>query len=169
MSTVTATPTTEMQPTHEEDHEALVLEASAMIQAMSRLMKQVKHALTEGLPPEAARLGEGQYRALTCLFHEGRMTAGDLAERCSVADPTMSKILKSLESNSLIERRIAPDNRRVVWVDLTPEGRAMHDEMLVHFRRAIATVLRPLTDHQLRDIIVAFRHLEGLVTAADQE
>ena len=97
------------------------------------------------------------------------MTAGDLAERCNVADPTMSKILKSLEGNNLIERHTAPDNRRVVWVDLTPEGRAMHDEMLVHFRRAIATVLRPLTDRQLQDIIVAFRHLEGLVATADQE
>ena len=167
MSMVTATPTVEA--TSAEDHEALVSEASQMIQAMSRLMKQVKHALVEGLPPEAAHMGESQYRALNCLFHEGRMTAGDLAERCNVADPTMSKILKSLESNSLIERRTTPDNRRVVWVDLTPEGRAMHDEMLVHFRRAIATVLRPLTDRQLQDIIVAFRHLEGLVTAADQE
>lgn len=167
MSTMTATPTVET--TTEEDHEALVLEASQMMQAMSRLMKQVKQALTDSLPPEVVRMGESQYRTLGCLFQEGRMTAGDLAERCNVADPTMSKILKSLEGNNLIERHTTPDNRRVVWVELTSEGRAMHDEMLVHFRHAIAVVLRPLTDRQLQDIIVAFRHLEGLVATADQE
>jgi len=167
MSTTTETSSRETPAI--ENHEALLQEASLMMQAMSRLMRQVKQALGEGLPPDVARMGDGQYRALHMLCHDGRQTAGDLAQRCNVADPTMSKILKSLESSGLIERQTTPDNRRVVWVTLTPQGRAMHDEMLVHFRKAIAVVLRPLTDQQLHDIIRAFHHLESLVDTADPD
>jgi len=152
-----------------EAHETLVEEAAIMVQAMNRLMRQVKHILLGAAPPEAARMGEGQFRALHSLCHEGRMTAGELANNCNVADPTMSKILNSLESNNLIARRTAPNNRRVVWVEVTDQGRAMHDEMLAHFRRAIATVLRPLNDEQLRDVIRAFHHLETLGSPQESE
>jgi DNA-binding MarR family transcriptional regulator len=152
-----------------EDHEALVEQAAAMMQTMSRLMRQVKQVLLGAAPPEAARMGEGQFRALHSLCHEGRMTAGELANFCNVADPTMSKILNSLESNNLIARRTAPNNRRVVWVEVTDQGRAMHDEMLAHFRQALATILRPLDDEQLRDVIRAFHHLETVVSPQEPE
>ncbi len=108
-------------------------------------------------------MGEGQYRALHLLSDEGRLTAGDLAGRCNVADPTMSKVVKSLESIGLVERHTDPDNRRIVWVSLTPKGRAMQEEMGEHFARSIASVLRPLNNPQLKDIITAFHHLESLI------
>ena len=152
-----------------EDHEALVEQAAGMIQTMNRLMRHVKQILLGAAPPEAARMGEGQFRALHSLCHEGRMTAGELATSCSVADPTMSKILNSLETNNLILRRTAPNNRRVVWVEVTDQGRAMHDEMLAQFRKALAVVLRPLNDAQLRDVIRAFHHLETVVGPQEAE
>lgn len=146
-----------------DTHEALLQEASQSFRVLQRLMKHVKHALVADLPPEMARMGEGQYRALHSLCDGGRLTAGELAGRCNVADPTMSKIVKSLEGSGLVERHTDPDNRRIVWVVLTPKGRAMHEEMVEHFGRGVASVLRPLSNTQLRDIINALHHLDGLL------
>jgi DNA-binding MarR family transcriptional regulator len=146
-----------------DEHEQLLQEAGQTFRVLQRLMKHVKHHLLADLPRELARMGEGQYRALHLLCDEGRLTAGELAGRCNVADPTMSKIVKSLESNGYVTRHTDPDNRRVVWVVLTPKGRAMHEEMVEHFHQGITSVLRPLNNAQLNDIINAFRHLDSLL------
>jgi DNA-binding MarR family transcriptional regulator len=146
-----------------DEHDALLQQASETFRVLQRLMKHVKHHLLADVPREMARMGEGQYRALHLLCDEGRLTAGELAGRCNVADPTMSKIVKSLESNGLVTRHTDPDNRRVVWVVLTPRGRAMHEELVEHFQRGITSVLRPLSNAQLKDLINAFRHLDSLI------
>jgi hypothetical protein len=88
-----------------DEHEVLLQQASQTFRVLQRLMKHVKHALLADVPHEMARMGEGQYRALHLLSDEGRLTAGDLAGRCNVADPTMSKVVKSLESVGLVERQ----------------------------------------------------------------
>ncbi len=146
-----------------DEHERLLQQASQTFRVLQQIMKHVKHTLLADVPREVARMGEGQYRALHLLSDERRITAGDLAGRCSVADPTMSKIVKSLESVGYVERQTDPDNRRVVWVSLTPKGRAMYEELVEHFGRGITSVLRPLTNAQLQDIITAFHHLESLI------
>jgi len=146
-----------------DTHETLLAQASQSFRVLQRLMKHVKHRLGADLPPAMARLGEGQYRALHLLSDEDRLTAGELAGRCNVADPTMSKIVKSLENSGLVERHTDPDNRRIVWVVLTPKGRAMHEELVQHFGRGIASVLRPLSNAQLQDLINALHHLERLI------
>jgi DNA-binding MarR family transcriptional regulator len=146
-----------------EMHEKLLQEASQSFRVLQRLMKHVKHQLAADLPREQARMGEGQYRAMHFLCDEGRLTAGELAGRANVAEPTMSRIVKSLESSGFVERHTDPGNRRLVWVELTPKGRAMHEEMVQHFGRGIARVLRPLNNAQLRDIVNALHHLDGLI------
>jgi DNA-binding MarR family transcriptional regulator len=146
-----------------ETHEQLLQEASQSFRVLQRLMKHVKHQVGADLPREQARMGESQFRALHLLCDGGRLTAGELAGRSNVADPTMSKIVKSLESSGFVERHTDPDNRRIVWVVLTPKGRAMHEEMVEHFGRGIARVLRPLSNAQLHDIINALHHLDSLI------
>jgi DNA-binding MarR family transcriptional regulator len=152
-------------------HEALLHEATERMLIIRQVMKQAgKEIRITQVAPELAKMGEGQYHALHSLYEneEGRLTAGDLAARCHVAEPTISKVVKSLEHSGLVERRTDPSNRRVVWVSLTPQGRAMHDQMLVHFSQALEGVLQPLTDQQLRDLILAFTHLESLFEDAGE-
>lgn len=166
----TATEETAAQANTGNDHDALCQEVIQRMMVVRRVVKQaVKHVRSEHATPDIAKMGEGQYHALHCLYEDGQMTAGDLAERCNVADPTISKMLKSLENSGLVERQTDPSNRRVVWVRLTEQGRAMHNRMVEHFQAGLAGVLSPLSTQQLRDIIVAFAHLESLVDTADQE
>lgn len=152
------------------DHDELLHETVQRMLVMKRVMGlAVRHALTEGLDPEQARMGEGQYHALHVLNEVGQLPAGALAERCHVADPTMSKMLNHLEAAGLIARQTDPQNRRSVQVTLTPAGRDKLTTMTARFEGGLAGVLRPLTARQLQDLLVAFNHLEILVGAADRE
>jgi DNA-binding MarR family transcriptional regulator len=150
-------------PAMGDSNELLLHEAATAMTAMFRVLRRAKHRVTGGLPPEIARLGEGQYRALHALCEEGRLTAGELAEQCNVADPTISKVVKSLEAGGFVSRETDADNRRIVWVILTPQGRTLHDHMIAHMQQQLAEVIRPLAPYQLRDLIQAFGHLERLL------
>jgi DNA-binding MarR family transcriptional regulator len=149
------------------DQEQLLLQAVRQMLAMRNVMRLAVKELHSKHPfPEHTRLGEGQFRALHVLCEDGAMTVGNLAEQCHVADPTISKMLRSLEQGGWLVRQIDPENRRLVWVSVTPAGRELYARFQAQFESALAKVLSPLTPEQLRDIIKAFRHLETLTGEA---
>jgi DNA-binding MarR family transcriptional regulator len=111
--------------------------------------------------------GEAQFRLLDVLVSAGgSLPVSDIADRCHVAVPTISKMLNHLEANGMIERQVDRSNRRIVHVVLTDAGRAAKARMEEWFRAALQRVFSPLTDNQLSDVIVAFDHLAGLVDDA---
>jgi DNA-binding MarR family transcriptional regulator len=139
-----------------------------LVQRLVRLA--AKQIMAEhGVSPEVLRIGAGQYHALHELAKADRLMAGELAGRCHVSEPTVSKMLKSLEASGLVERQTDPANRRVVWVRLTPAGRAIRDELKAHFEGALAQVLAGLDDAQLADLLVGLGHLEHVVGDPDAD
>src|SRR5579859_1678377 len=151
------------KPIATEDRAELLRQTVRQMMVGLRMMKLVIKQLTADVPREVAQMGEGQYHAVHALFEHDRLKAGELAERCHVSEPTVSKMLKGLEHGGLVERQTDPANRRVVWVSLTPHGRALHDKMVAHFESALVRVMDGLSDDQLRDLIAAFGHLAQLV------
>lgn len=144
-------------------HEALLQQAAARIPVMLRVMKLVAKRVMSEHAPRMAAIGEGQLRVLHVLYDDGTLQVGELAARCGVADPTVSKMLKSLEHNGLVERRTDPENRRGVWVSLTAAGRSLFDEMQAAFEHGMAQVMAGLTNEQLRDLVRTMDHLEQLL------
>lgn len=146
----------------ERDHKELLQRAAARMPILLHMLKLVAKRVTAEYAPKVAQIGEGQFRTLHVLYDEGTLQVGELAERCGVADPTMSKMLKSLEHHGLIERRTDPENRRVVWVSPTTQGRALFDEMSAHFESGLTQLLQGLTSEQLADLLRTIDHLEAL-------
>jgi DNA-binding MarR family transcriptional regulator len=147
-----------------KQHQQLLEDAARQMLVMRRVMRQVlKEARSKGTLSEDSPLGEAQLYALYALSETEQMTAGDLAARCHVADPTMSKTLNHLEAHGLVARRTDPRNRRVVQVTLTEAGHTELARAGAEWVGKLAAVLSPLTGAQLQDLIVAFGHLESLV------
>lgn len=143
-------------------HEELLRQAAARMPAFFRVLKLLAKRLTAEYAPQVARIGEGQFRAMAVLYEDGDQHVGTLAERCGVADPTMSKMLRSLEGNGLVVRSTDAENRRVVWVRLTPQGRALFDELSAGFARGLAHLLHGLSSEQLVDVLRTVDHFEAL-------
>jgi DNA-binding MarR family transcriptional regulator len=59
----------------------------------------------------------------TLRQRRGKLRVTELAELAGVNSSTLSRQLDRLEDESLITRDLHPDDRRVVIVSLTPEGR----------------------------------------------
>jgi DNA-binding MarR family transcriptional regulator len=72
----------------------------------------------------------GHWAFLRILWQEDGLTQRALSERAGVQEPTTFSALKAMEKLGYIERRQLPDNRKNVYIYLTPEGRALEQKLL---------------------------------------
>jgi len=63
-----------------------------------------------------------QLSALTVIWREGPLTAGDLAAKEQVRPPSITRVLTGLESLDLVQRLDNPRDGRQVLVQITPLG-----------------------------------------------
>lgn len=91
---------------------------SAAIHLLRRL-----RAEDEGSGLTAPRLS-----ALSVVVFGGPLTMGELAAAEQVRPPTVSRLVRDLESVGLVERRRDPSDARVQLVSATPAGRQLLEE-----------------------------------------
>jgi DNA-binding MarR family transcriptional regulator len=95
--------------------------------------------------------------ALSVLVFAGAKTLGELAAAEQVTPPSMTRIVRNLEADGLVERRTDGSDKRVVFVRATERGR----QMLIDGRR------RRVDDLARRLSVVSEDDLQTLARAAD--
>jgi DNA-binding MarR family transcriptional regulator len=83
----------------------------------------------------------GQEMVLVELWEDDGLRVGELADRLCVEPPTITKMLRRLESCGLVERRADPEDARSLRVYLTGSGRALEEPVSRCWERAEHTVL----------------------------
>ena len=90
--------------------------ASELRLAVHRLTRRLRQQTpTDGLTLT-------QLSALTVIWREGPLTAGDLAAKEQVRPPSITRVLTGLESLELVQRLENPRDGRQVLVQITPLG-----------------------------------------------
>src|SRR5512134_2233539 len=79
---------------------------------------------------DAGDLTLAQLSILLTLLEQGPMRMTDLAAHERVRTPTTTVAIRRLEKLGLVKRSRDPSDLRAVLVDITPEGRAQHQEAL---------------------------------------
>ena len=75
-------------------------------------------------PLEGTRLSLAQYQLLEALRAAPRLPVSELAASAGVAPPTATRMLDALVRDGIAERTPCDQDRRVVHIALTEEGRA---------------------------------------------
>jgi DNA-binding MarR family transcriptional regulator len=87
-------------------------------------------------PPEAAVLER------LFILNEGRARSGDLLGFPIRSTPALGKVLANLESAGMVTRQRGTEDRRAVYVQGTPQARALFDQVL---ERILTEVVLPTT------------------------
>jgi DNA-binding MarR family transcriptional regulator len=117
---------------------------SAAIHLLRRLRRQ----------DDAAGLGGPRLSALSVIVHAGPITIGDLATAEQVRPPTITRLVAALEAEGLVRREIDPDDRRIVRLHPTAQGRRVLREGR---HRRVAELAQALADLPARDVAVLER------------
>jgi DNA-binding MarR family transcriptional regulator len=73
----------------------------------------------------------------------------ELAEMSGVSLPTMSGTVSHMVTQGWIQRTRSPHDRRMILLELTPDGRALLDQLVQHIVAHLADLLTPLSAEEL--------------------
>ena len=94
---------------------------------LAHLVRDTARAFGRALQSRLAEHGVsfGHWTFLRILWERDGITQAELSITAGVMEPTTFAALKVMERNGYVERRRTPDNRKKVYVHLTPKGRAL--------------------------------------------
>ncbi|HUO19813.1 MAG TPA: MarR family transcriptional regulator [Steroidobacteraceae bacterium] len=100
---------------------------------LSRVRVAMLAALDEELAADkrlaALELSAAQFIVIASLAGDERKSASDLCKGISYDAGAMTRMLDRLEGKGLIRRNRSPEDRRLVYLELTDEGRAAYPRM----------------------------------------
>ncbi|MBM7866892.1 MarR family transcriptional regulator [Heliobacterium gestii] len=125
--------------------------AQTLLQAFMRFKRMEWHQRNVlGYKPSEIKL-------LFCI-HKGRradspgMKLSEISQTLRVTPPTVTQLIKDLESNGLVERAFDPTDRRAVLVRLTPKGDALTAAASEAFVRAFEALVAHLGEDKSRQL-----------------
>lgn len=94
-----------------------------------------------------------EIRVLFCIkkstnLASTEMKVSEISKRLHVTSPTVTQLLKGLEANELIERKIDPIDRRAVGVKLTEKGEMVVQQAMDAFSDSMRGLIDYLGEEQ---------------------
>lgn len=110
-----------------------------------------------------------QLRLMYLLYLRDGRPVGELAEEMSVRPATMTGLTDRLVRQELIERRGDAEDRRVVRVALTDEGRRVLGEIEAASRLYLDAVFKRMGDDAVERLIDLFDQFSDAASAVQRE
>jgi DNA-binding MarR family transcriptional regulator len=130
--------------------------ASRLRLAVGRLARRLRLDGDGGLPPL-------QLSTLVTIELHGPIRLGELAQRETVAAPTMSRVLAALDERGAIDRRADPGDARSTLVSVSATGRRLLATIRSERTASLARRLDRLDPAQRAALVTALPALEALV------
>jgi len=99
---------------------------------LAHLVRDAGRAYTRALQLRLAEYGIpfGHWTFLRILWESDGLTQRELSDRAGVMEPTTFTAMKNMEALGYIERRQLPDNKKNMYVYLTPAGRKLKKKLV---------------------------------------
>lgn len=130
--------------------------ASRLRLGVTRLARRLRQEAEPGITPSLLV-------ALSTIDRAGTMTIGELCAAEQVQPPTMTRFVASLVEAGLVTREPDPNDRRVAWVRVTPEGAKLLQRSRKRKDVYLAKRLRDLEPRELAVLEQASEILDRLV------
>ena len=140
--------------------------ASQIIDALAPLLAH--HRRRWAARCQAHGLSIVGFQVLALLEMHGAIPMSRLAEELDVALPNATGIIKRMAERGLVDRTHDDEDRRVVRVDLTDEGRQLIGEMESGRRQRMAALIGALDASQQRRVLQAVKDLHGAARRLQQ-
>jgi DNA-binding MarR family transcriptional regulator/GNAT superfamily N-acetyltransferase len=131
------------------------------IRAFNRFYTQRIGVLNEGLLGSPYSLAES--RLLWELAHHAHSTATELARALDLDAGYLSRLLRRLKEQGLIESTRSPADARQTLLSLTPAGRAAFAPLDQRSREQITALLAPLPEAHQQQVLQAMGTLQQLL------
>ncbi len=115
---------------------ATVADVERLLREISVIVKRKGREILEEFP-----ITPPQFTALLWLNDAGSLTVGELSQKMYLACSTITDLVDRMEKNHLVKRVRDVNDRRVVHVQLLPQGSSLIEEVMAARRAYLAKIL----------------------------
>jgi MarR family 2-MHQ and catechol resistance regulon transcriptional repressor len=109
-------------------------------------------------------LTASEFAVLEAIYHTGELPIGDIAERVLLTSGSMTYVVDKLEQRDLLVRKRCPEDQRIIFVAISPAGRALMASIFPPHAEAIRRATAGLAPEEKRLATVLLKRL-GLAAA----
>jgi len=138
-------------------------------QSIAAIMLSSKESVIAPMRPKLREFNitEPQWRVLRVINDRGATDATGLAEVGLLHAPSVTRILKELETRKLIVRAVDANDRRRTMVALSPEGRAVVKAISRHVLHMMREYARRFGPERLERLLDELRALSAAIKGAE--
>jgi DNA-binding MarR family transcriptional regulator len=103
---------------------------------------------------ERYAINPARYSLLRAIYFapDRMLPQSQIAREMGTSQPNVTQLLHALEKDGLVERVIFPENRRVTFARLKPEGIALCDVLVPDMVQFMQTSMQGLSTQELEDL-----------------
>lgn len=119
------------------------------------MAEAVKDMQRHGLSPT-------EFAVLELLYHKGRTPLQRIGEQILLTSGSITYTIDKLESKGLLRRVPCPDDRRVTYAEMTPQGKALFDDIFPIHAQAITRIMGGLSTEEKTTAVELLKKLGGV-------
>src|SRR5689334_9480780 len=130
----------------------------AMKNDVDQVLEAIIYLYTESrrITKELARRADltgPQLTVVKMLEQIGDLSLSELSERIRAQNSTVTGIIDRMEREALVTRERSKEDRRVVYIKLTPKGRELAREIPVEPMEIFKSALETLSGQEMKDLL----------------
>lgn len=146
--------------------------SAARARQLGRLLRRLTRQLADPVdstPDRTLELAPAEWAALVEVGEHRRLMMSRLAQACGLPFSTMTGLVGRLESKGYLRRIRTDTDRRVVYVETTPQGERVYRERLEADMRIVISLLDALTAREQDAVVRALGKVTDALEGARPE
>ncbi|HWP98738.1 MAG TPA: MarR family transcriptional regulator [Syntrophomonadaceae bacterium] len=112
-----------------------------------------------------SRLSPGQFHAVTILYHKGSLPMSELACEMKISKQQLTPLICKLIDSNLVVRQTEEQDRRIVRIEITEEGRRAFRELMARMKQAFREKLSVLPDTELEELDQMLKSIQTMLNS----
>lgn len=124
------------------------------------LMKAAK-SLQERVKQDVANydVNLSEFVVLEALYHKGQLTVQQICSKVLIASGSMTYVIDKLEKKGMLERKACPEDRRVVHVKLTEQGKSFIEKIFPKHQQLIENIFGEISEKEKEALISMLKRI----------
>ncbi|MCM3399805.1 MarR family winged helix-turn-helix transcriptional regulator [Oceanobacillus profundus] len=118
---------------------------------LMKAYKSIEERIKKDISSHGMRTSD--FAILEALYHKGRQTIRQISEAVLINTGSITYVIDKLENKELLERSNCKDDRRVVYIQLTDQGRQLMDGIFPKHQKVIEDLFDGISDEEKTTII----------------
>ncbi|MFJ5716785.1 MarR family winged helix-turn-helix transcriptional regulator [Neobacillus sp. NPDC093127] len=128
-------------------------------------LMQTSKAIHDRIKVEMAKnkLSITEFSVLEVLYQKGKQTIQKIGNCILISSGSMTYVIDKLEQRGLISRNACPEDRRVIHVILTDDGKQLMEEIMPKYHELVDSMFDSLNSNEAETLVHLLKKVRNKV------